>query len=863
MAFFFLSLILPLTLALAQVKVETNYPLRKNNFLQNISEEDLPLILWILQNLKDIKSVSVESTPKGLVLKIERHPILKEVEIIGNYFFSKRDIKNLLGVLEGEPLADFDPEVAKNLIEDLYRREGFLDVKAEIFVIVDEKGNAYMRIIIQEGPLYFLGPPRINVKLREVSFPVGTPFREALAQKFRSEIEEFLKAKGFLEASVAYKGYGKLRISKPYWQPLFPKSAFGFLGSLTEGVKNLTRYPRYIFKAISGEAHIAEPIYQVNLRNRYSLKFEGNSFFNENFLRKLVFENLKSIDLFSLESVREAIEEAYKNAGFFEVQVNYSYSEGVIVFKISEGPRYKVRILGVKVKNFPEYYEKEAVDKLKRDILQRFRKRGYINASVRILEDKDLQKKEISLLFIVEPGKKVFLRSLNYEGDDPSVDALFKKYKPLLPTVLKGDLIDRLLHEVGNIMEDQGYLDWDFDLKINTQEEKDILWIDYTFKFKKGPRYKYGRNFIYGNQKTHWREIDYTVVKEKYFSKSAEEESLWNLIQSGNFKGVRIEYFKDEESKTIHRLIEVREAKRGILGIGLGYNTEEKFKAEGSLTLRNLFGVGLALKLKASKSELYETYSISLSDKFLFSRRYFGEISAFRRIEFHRSFDLLSEGYFLTFGYRPTRWLSISPFFSDTKNKVNGYGRGTYPLRRVGLFGSYDKKDDLLNPKRIDHLSLRLTVGEASESIYTKTELNLFILRETFIGFLTGFRLSAGTVGGNAPVFERFFLGGLKDIKGYSFEEIGSPEGGKLMFLIGMESFKEIKGPLWVGLFWHLGNVSDKTRDLFNPPKGDLGFGAGIDTPAGFLRFDVARSFENFGDLDQGYKLYLSIGFVY
>ncbi|MDQ7083261.1 MAG: BamA/TamA family outer membrane protein [Aquificota bacterium] len=128
----------------------------------------------------------------------------------------------------------------------------------------------------------------------------------------------------------------------------------------------------------------------------------------------------------------------------------------------------------------------------------------------------------------------------------------------------------------------------------------------------------------------------------------------------------------------------MREDKRGVLELALGYNTEEKFKVEGGLKLKNLFGVGIILRLHASKSQKYETYEAGLSDKFLFSRKYFADLSLFKRLEFHNSFDLQSEGGFVSFGYRFSRWLSLSLSFSSTRNKVEGAGAGIFSIKKYG-----------------------------------------------------------------------------------------------------------------------------------------------------------------------------------
>jgi len=394
------------------------------------------------------------------------------------------------------------------------------------------------------------------------------------------------------------------------------------------------------------------------------------------------------------------------------------------------------------------------------------------------------------------------------------------------------------------------------------QKKNGDLYLTYAYSLNPGPRYEYGELLIYGNEKTHPREIYYTVVKQRYFSSFAEEESLWNLIQSENYTGVRIENLIDREKRKVHRLVEVREDRRGLVEFAAGYNTEERFKLEGGLKLKNLFGVGIIGKLRASRSERYRTYEIGLSDRFLFSRKYFGDVSLFRKLEFHESYDLENEGFMISLGYRPRRWYSISLFFSQTDSRVTGTERGRYHLRRLGLFLMRERRDDLINPRNMSHVSLRISRSENSRDYY-RSELNLFLLREITRRLSANLRVAGGWAGREAPVFDRFFLGGLRDMRGYDFESIGYPRGGRV-FLFGRgELFLRIRKPLWSGIFWDTGSVGNSFPEAYGDLKHDAGLSFGISTPAGFVRMDFARPISEMDRPLSKIRVYLSIGYIY
>ncbi len=866
-------LLLLTSVAFPKIYIESNYPLRNNNF-SSLQEGELSLLLWVLQRLKDVRDIKVSTVGDDTVVYVERYPILREVEIKGNWFASDEELKSLILIREGEPLVDFDVERAKETLRTFYHRKGFLDADAEIELKVDREGYASIKVLVREGDLYFT---KDAVFMGGISFPkekllrksglrLGDVFSEEEARKATFKLYEFYRKEGFLESSLYFEGVRKEKLNSPFLRVLFPGSERGSfkdtLFSLFRGLSNFASHPVAVLKAIFGKGSGAVPVYSVNEGRRYNIEFRGNRSFDRYVLMSLVDLDTPGVDVFFLEKTRNAIEEFYQRKGFFDVDVEYSYVEGTVEFLIKEGVRYKLKVLGFKGVELPQYYDKDLIEDRLEEFLKDVRRSGFLSAQLRLEEDVDRKEKIVYLMVLYKPGKKVWLKDVKFLGKDRHLRKIFSRYRSLLPAVLDEKMLDNLHKDIRNYLLSRGYLDGDFSLRVEVEEDEDNLYLSYLYTVQKGERYRYGKLLIYGNEKTHPREIYYTVIKERFFSSQAEEESLWNLIQSENFTGVRMENFIDKEAKRVHRLVEVREDKRGVLELGVGYNTEEKLKLEGNLKLKNLFGVGLILRLGASKSQKYETYEVGLSDKFFFSRKYFGDTALFRRLEFHNSFDLESEGYSLSLGYRPSRWFSVSPFFSSTDNRVVGFGSGEFYIRKLGVFLIYERRDDPINPKNIDHASLKVSKAEGDRDYY-KVELNTFLLREVLRNLSVNGRFYSGWVGDSAPIFDRFFLGGLKDMRGYDFEGIGYPLGGKTALFGRLETLFMVKEPLWVGVYGDAGGVGNRFSDSLKGLKYDVGVAVGIDTPAGFLRFDVAKPLSKVPEPLSKVKFYLSIGFLY
>ena len=869
----FLLLLILISSTFSKIIIESNYPLRNSNLNEFLTEEDLPLLLWTLQNIKDVKDINISFRGKDTVVFIERYPIAKKIRIKGNWFASDSEIRNLLGVREGEPIIEFDPSTAVENLKRFYAERGFLD--AEIKIKLNELGNGYMEVVVEvnEGDLYYLGYPyfeglrsvSFSRALKETSLRVGDIFKESEAKNAQERLSRFLKKVGFYESIVYFQRIEKKNIRRSFGRVLLPLGGpglKGFFSSVLRGISNLLNHPVATMRALSGKGKVAVPHYTVIEGRRYRVSFEGNDFGGDQELRSLIFEGSSGIDYFFLEISRAKIEEFYRSKGFFEVSVDYTFSEGEIVFRIREGPRYRVEVEGKSDLEFPQYYEREKISEVVGKLKEKLRKEGYLYAEV-TTEEKTLTKdKKVRINVQVKKGKKVILKDITYRGKDPEVRSIFEKLGAGLPAILDEDILEQLNRELKRYFLSQGYLEGDFSVEVKVEESSDQLELRYIYDVNKGPRYRYGKLVIYGNEKTKAKEIDYITVKQDYYSSIAEEETMWNMIQSEIFTGARIEAYIDREKKLVHRLIEVREDKRGVIEGGVGYNTEEKFKVDAGLKLKNLFGLGMIAGFSISYSERYRIYEARLSDNFFFTWKHFIDTALFRRFEFHESFDLDTTGYSATLGYRPWRWYTLSVFYSGTENRVEGYGAGTYRLNRYGIFFVREKRDDMLNPKNMSHVSIRYTRAEGDRN-YSKIEVNTFLLKEVLSWLSVNTRLAGGSVEEEAPIFDRFFLGGLRDMRGYNFESIGYPFGGRVFYFGRLETMFRVYGPLWTAFYGEMGNVDESFEKAQKSPKFDIGTAIGVSSPAGFIRLDVARALTPLDVPVPSVRVYLSIGYIY
>ncbi len=862
-----LFLFLPLSL-FAQVFIMSNYPLRKNNIERVINEQNYKAIVDIIRNIEDVKDVYIMESEEGVYIYVERFPIIRSIHIKGNVALIKDEILSHLGFYEGMPVRgpEFDESDIEDRVKRLYMDRGFLDASVKVTLTKDEEGYIDIYMGIDEGPVYFTdggvykGSSYPSSVLDEsIGLVRGRVVKESLFRESVFQLQDFYIKEGFWDSFVYYEGLEKLRLNRPFYHVLMPmdkqtkRRPLRFLGSLSEGISNLFTHPIATFRALTGRGFVARPVFQIIEGKKYNINWEGASFFTEKELTAISGLQNKGVDPFSLEEARESIIRAYHKKGFFDVKVEYEMTEYTINFKIQEGDRYKVVGEGFD----GQFYDEDVLEKILKSKLEKLYKEGYTLADGRLKKEVLRDKKEVKVEFDINPGKRQILKDVKYEGENRDIKKLFSKYRDKLPAIFNTNLIEAINIDLQNYFLKKGLMDGSFEIDVKVQEDEENFFYTYIYRVEEGQVYKLGETIYYGYEKTSSRELSYMTKKAQNYSQNLDDETLHNMLTSGIFNGVSIYTFVDKEKKVVHRLIQLSEDKRGLLDLSLGYNTEENISLEGFIGLKNLFGVGLSSGLKYRKTGKRELYELSLSDNFLFSSRYWFKSNVFKTYEEHRSYNLDSYGSNLQLGYRITRNTSVGPVFSLLRNKVNGQ---KYNVRKYGIFLLREFKNDIFSPSRIHYNSVNLSLAEG-DARYSKFELSTFYHIPLPKEFKFSFKVAGGAVWGDAPIFDKFFLGGLRDLRGYSYEEIGQPNGGKYYTFGRVELTFPLREPFIGVVFGDVGSVNDKPKDLYKSLKADAGLALGVNTPIGPIRVDVAFPFE--GRWLNKFKVYLSVGYYY
>lgn len=876
----FLILIIPLIVH-AKIIIKSNYPLDKTNLEEILREENVEVIVELLKRIDRVKDVKLIESEEGKILYIDLFPVIEKIEIEGNSALWDSTIKEHTGLREGIPFKDMDEKIIEARIKHLYTEKGFLDASINV-KIKNIKGRVYINIHVREGDLYFLYKPVFEgnksidgVTLRYISgLKVGSVFNPEDIQNATLSIHDFYIKKGFWDSFVYYKGLHKINIKYAFLQALYPGlervkyKPITLFGVVFEGIGNLITHPIAVTKALFGKGKGVIASYRIIEGTRYDVIFRGNSFFKDEELKGLLTLQEKGVDIFSLEENKRLVEKKYKSKGFFDVKVKYRWErDGVnrIIYFIEEGERYRMKLITPQNEidlPYIEFYDEDIIEKVERDIETSLKAEGYLLARIKRNISIDRKKHSVTVKLEVLNKNKLLLDKFVYTGDDEGIKDIFKRYNADLPAIYDSELIRKLELELEEFFRKKGYMEASFTTEAVTREEEDTIYYTYIYHINKGTRYTYGETLIYGYKRIKLFEIENMILRTKYFSEKNEDKTFRVFILSDIFSHVKMDYLIDRERKEVHRIIEFREKDRGFIDMSVGYNTQEGVTGEFRIGVRNITGLGTESSISYRRSNLYETYSINLKDNFLFSYRFTGDVSLFKGIRLHRSYDVESRGGSASLGYRIIPDIIIGITYSITQNRVFRQEEGIYDIEKVGLFFFRESRDRLFSPSKFHYTSLHI-YRSINHPVYYRAEFLNFYMTQLTTTLSIDLKLALGYLDKGAPIFERFFLGGLKDLRGYAFEEIGQPSGGYYYAFGRFEFIFPIKGIVKGILFTDSGKVSNNIEEFRERFYTDAGFSVAIDTPVGPIRVDVAKPIDKLGDFTYSPIIYLYIGYAY
>jgi len=499
-----------------------------------------------------------------------------------------------------------------------------------------------------------------------------------------------------------------------------------------------------------------------------------------------------------------------------------------------------------------------------REDLERIRRfyeaRGYYQTRVTYDLTADPQSGQVEVKIEVFEGPPVIVSEVHVEVSDGS--SLSPPQLPLKQGEIFGEESYRKGEEtLRNFFLEHGYahVTTERRAEVNVDKNQASAW----YQADPGPLSVFGKTTIAGTDKVDpeivLRELSYKPGE--IFSPAKIAESQAKILALDLFGLVRIAPKEVSGKPSIVPMeVQVSEKEPREIRVGIGYGTEDEFRAQLRWQHNNWLGNGRRLSVEAKYSSITTTGAITLVQPHFFSPRTRGILSLRQDREDEDTYVLNASRFYprVEHGFTPQlvgfigyrleydRLDKIGEAAIEALGAVRERGWMSGPT--LGLV--WNTSDGPLNPTKGEVVSF--TFGQAGKiwggqfsfyKVTTEAKKYLLLGWETILAgrLKIGFAEPLGPEE-NLPIFERFYAGGEKSVRGYARRKLGpldargNPIGGLSLIEGSVELRRPIWGPLGGALFIDFGQVSLRSFDLpVNDLKFGSGFGLNYQTPLGPL----------------------------
>lgn len=177
--------------------------------------------------------------------------------------------------------------------------------------------------------------------------------------------------------------------------------------------------------------------------------------------------------------------------------------------------------------------------------------------------------------------------------------------------------------------------------------------IDLVWEVESGKKAYFERINVRGNSKTRDKVIrrEMKIAEGELFSSTNLEESKRRITALGFFEEVNVSTSKGSSDELVEVNVEVRERPTGTFQIGAGFSSVENFIAQAQISQNNLFGRGQTLALQAQLSSLRQQFLLRFVEPYFLDSKWRFAFDLYNQSRSFSNFSRNAGGFSLTWGY--------------------------------------------------------------------------------------------------------------------------------------------------------------------------------------------------------------------
>jgi len=519
----------------------------------------------------------------------------------------------------------------------------------------------------------------------------------------------------------------------------------------------------------------------------------------------------------------QKVTDLYHKKGFYLAEVTYDVesradgSAAALVLHVKEGNKLYIKEVSIEglreidpedIKDYMSLKERgmfswfTGAGVLKDDLLERdaqtirsyFMKHGYVDSQVAAPEVK-YEEDGIRVIFRVKEGIHYKVGEIVLQGD--LIDTEARIFEEIAMDELRADdaffdveVMQDDVKALTTFYSDYGYAFADVDIRPIPRPEQGV--VDVVYTVKPGEKQYIRRVEVSGNRRTR----DNVILREmrladgQQFSGAKMRRSAQRLEKSRYFSEVNPKVVPTGVPGEVDLKMDVKETDTGTVSVGFGYSTYDKFGVMASVMENNLFGRGYILGISGYTSSTEKNIEGRFVNPRLFDTYWGFSVNPYIVDEEWSYFDKRSEGVRLALFHPIGEYTSLSLGYkfehynlhnmSERASRIIQAYKGKHWASTVSVGVSRDTTNKAVFATEGTKVSLSMQYGgpwTGGDDSFFKPIIEAgfyYGLNDTNILHVRGTAGAVFKTDGDkmVPVFERFWIGGITGIRGFSHDDI-------------------------------------------------------------------------------------------